>query len=63
MWTPINKANKQNKNRVRDTENRLTAVRGQGAWAVGEKGEGITQKNPKTHRHRQRYGDPQRETG
>ena len=32
---------------------------------LGEKGEGIKQKTPKTnpHRHRQQYGDYQRERG
>ena len=46
------------------SENRLTAVRGEGGWGLGEKGEGIMQKtkNKKTpHSHREQYGDYQRE--
>ena len=39
----MNKINKQNRNGLIDTENRLTPVRGE----VGEKGEIIKQKIPK----------------
>ena len=36
-----NKTDKQNRNRLTDTENRQTAVRGEGIGKLGEKGEGI----------------------
>ena len=37
----MNKTNKQNRNRLMDTENRLTAIRREVGWGLGEKGEGI----------------------
>ena len=36
----MNKINKQNRNRFTDTENRLTAVRGEQGLGAGKKGEG-----------------------
>ena len=42
-----------------DTENRLTAVSGEGCCGVGEKGEGIKQRKINT----QQCGDGQRERG
>ena len=37
MWnlSEKNKLNKQNRNKLIDTENRLTAVRGEGDWGAG----------------------------
>ena len=63
-----NEQNKQkNRNRLKDTENRLTIVKGKGTWGLGEKVKGLSKKNPKKpkkpHRHRQQYGDYQRESG
>ena len=40
----MNKINKQNRNRFIDTENRLTAVRREEGWGLGEKGEGTKQR-------------------
>ena len=37
-----------NRNRLRDTENRLTVVRGKGGWGLGEKDEGIKQRKKLT---------------
>ena len=38
----MNKINKQkNRNRLIDTEHRMTAVRGEGVGELGKKGEGI----------------------
>ena len=37
----MNKINKLNRNRLIDTDNRLTAVRGEGAGGLGGTGEGI----------------------
>ena len=34
-WDLMNKINKQSRNRLIDTENRLTAVRGEGGWGAG----------------------------
>ena len=48
--------NKQNRDRLIETENRLTAVRGEGDGGQGAKGEGIKQKNKNPHRLRQQYG-------
>ena len=31
----MNKINKQNRDRLIDTENRLTTVRGEGVWGAG----------------------------
>ena len=45
MWIIIKKyTNKQNKNRLIDTENALTAVRRDKVGGLGEKGKGIKQK-------------------
>ena len=44
MWNLTNKTKKQNRNRFIDKENRLTAVSGAGVWGLGQKGEGIKQK-------------------
>ena len=33
--------NKQNRNRLTDTENRPVVARGEGIWGLGENGEGI----------------------
>ena len=41
MWNPKNKANKQNLNRLIDTENRLMVSRWEGCWGPSEKSEGI----------------------
>ena len=60
----MNKIYKQNRNRLVDTENRLTTVRGVGVGRLGEKGKGLRKKKPqntKLHRHRQQYGGYQRE--
>ena len=38
-----NEQNKQNRNGLIDTENRLTAVTGWGAGGLSEKGEGVEQ--------------------
>ena len=44
----MNKIYKQNRNRLVDTENRLTTVRGVGVGRLGEKGKGLRKKkNPK----------------
>ena len=41
MWNLKNKINKQNINRLKDTENRLMVARGKGGLEeLGEKGEG-----------------------
>ena len=40
----MHKINKQNRNRLIDKENRLTAVRGEGVRGLSEKGEGIKKK-------------------
>ena len=48
----MNKINKQNRNRLMDTENRLTAVKGEGVGGHGEKGKGIKHTQT-THRARQ----------
>ena len=40
----MNRTNSQNRNRLTDTENRLTAVRSRGVGGLGEKGEGIKQR-------------------
>ena len=40
--------NKQNRDRLIETENRLTAVRGERGWGLDEKGEGIKQQQNKT---------------
>ena len=61
MWDLMNKINKQNRNRLIDTENRLTAVRGEGVGGLGEKVKGLSQKTATIHRHRQQYGDYLRE--
>ena len=45
VWNLKSKINEKNKNRLIDTENRLTALRGEGGWELGEIGEGIKQKN------------------
>ena len=37
MWNLKNQINKQNRNRLIDTENRLTAVRGEGVGELDEK--------------------------
>ena len=43
MWNLMNKINKQNRNRLTNTQNRLTAVRREGGYGLSEKGEGIKQ--------------------
>ena len=43
MWNLKNKINKQNRNRLVDSEKRLTAERGEGCLGLCEKGEGIEQ--------------------
>ena len=48
----MNKINKQNRKRLMDTENRLTAVKGEGVGGHGEKGKGIKHTQT-THRARQ----------
>ena len=40
----MNKINTQNRNRLIDTENKLTAVRGEGIGGLGDKGKGMKQK-------------------
>ena len=45
MWNLMSKINKQNRNRLLDTEYRLTAVREKGDWRAGEIGEGLRKKN------------------
>ena len=40
----MNKLNRQNRDSFIDTDNRLTAVRGEEAGGLGEKGKGINQK-------------------
>ena len=37
----MNTTNKQNRNRLANTENRLMVARGERGWGLGEKGEGI----------------------
>ena len=54
--------NKQNRNKLIDTENRMKAVREEEGWGLSEIGGGIKQKKT-THRHRQQYSDHQRERG
>ena len=46
MWSLMNQINRQNRNRLIDTGNRLTAVRGERGWGVGDKGKGIKKKKP-----------------
>ena len=58
----MNKINKQIRNRLIDTENRLIAVEGRGIGELGDIGEGIQQTN-RTLRLEQQYGDYQRERG
>ena len=41
MWNLMGKINKQNRNRLVDRENRVTAVRWGGVRGLGEKEEGI----------------------
>ena len=36
MWNLMNNINKQNRKRLIDTENRLTAVSVEGVWGLGE---------------------------
>ena len=48
LYVESNKQNKQNRNRLIDTENRLTAVRGRGVGKMGGKGEGIKEKTSQT---------------
>ena len=43
MWK-LNEQNKQKGNRLTAAQNRLTAVRGEGFWGLGEQGEGIKQR-------------------
>ena len=58
------KINKQNRNRLTDTENRLTAGRGRGVGGMGEMVKRLSkQRNKKHHRHRQECGNYQRERG
>ena len=40
MWNLMNKTNKQNRNRLTDTENRLAAVRGERAGSQVRRGRG-----------------------
>ena len=42
MWNLKNKINKQNRNRLTDTENRLTVAGGEVDWEQDETGEEIT---------------------
>ena len=55
----MNKINKQNRNRHRDTENPLTTVREMEAWAAGWKN--VKGVRKKTHKHSEQYGDYQTE--
>ena len=50
--------NKQNWNRLIDTENGLMVARGEGVWGTGEKGEEIKKHRLSctTHEHRQQCG-------
>ena len=56
----MNKINRQNRNRLIDTENSPIVVRGERLGGLGEKGEEIKKK---THRHRQQRGEYQRKRG
>ena len=40
MWNPKNQPNKQNRNRLTDTENKLVVARGEDGSRLGEIGEG-----------------------
>ena len=42
--------NKQNGNILIDTEDRLTAVRGEGVWGLSDKGDWIKQTNKQTNK-------------
>ena len=55
----MNYMKKHNGNRLIETENRLTAVKGK--WGLGETGERLS-RIKKTHGHRQQYGDYQRKS-
>ena len=60
MWNLVNKINKQDRNRLIDTENRLKVVRGERVWGAWVKP--MKQKTPKnkTKSHGQQYGDYQK---
>ena len=51
--------NKQNRNRLIDAENRLTAIRVEGGWGLGEKGKGNKQNK---NRQSKEHGDCERES-
>ena len=67
VWNLMNKINKQTRQKQahRNGEQTNRYYRGEGL-GLGGKGEGIKQKDPNkqtTPRHRQQYGDDQRERG